>query len=276
MDASWSRSGCTRTARVRFARAARARSRAGEGRAKGFCATWRPRSFPCRRASPPRSITPDRSKSSRGGRRRPVVASRRSGASRAPCAGSGRTRGGRGRPKDRLGQSSGSFRSRNGRERRRPVLALWLSERGWRAPVEARPAVGQPMPLGLAPVPVRALTLVAIRDLFGEEVMALEGAPARAPWLFRRAAPRRPVPAKSPRPSALWPGAERRSPADHRLLPQEILAHPDWAAAAQLPERRRRRLVSTADRRGPRAGFREAIAESCWFAPARISPARLC
>ena len=176
-----------------------------------------------------------------------MVASRRSGASRAPCAGSGRTRGDRGRPKDRLGQSSGSFRSRNGRERRRPVLALWLSERGWRAPVEARPAVGQPMPLGLAPVPVRALTLVAIRDLFGEEVMALEGAPARAPWLFRRAAPRRPVPAKSPRPSALWPGAERRSPADHRLLPQEILAHPDWAAAAQLPERRRRRVVSTAD-----------------------------
>jgi TniQ len=30
----------------------------------------------------------------------------------------------------------------------RPVLALWVSERGWRAPVEARLAVGQPMPLG--------------------------------------------------------------------------------------------------------------------------------
>jgi TniQ len=56
----------------------------------------------------------------------------------------------------------------------RPVLTLWVSERGWRAPVEARLAVGQPMPFGLLPVPVRALTLVALRDLFGEEVMALE------------------------------------------------------------------------------------------------------
>ena len=125
----------------------------------------------------------------------------------------------------------------------RPVLALWVSERGWRAPVEARLAVGQPMPLGLLPVPIRGLTLVAIRDLFGEEVMALEGAPERAAWLFRRAAPRRPVPAKSPRPPALWPGGERRSPADYRLLAREILAHPDWAAATQLPERRRPRVL---------------------------------
>ena len=76
------------------------------------------------------------------------------------------------------------------------MLALWLSERGWRAPVEARPAVGLPMPL-LLPVPVRALTLVAIRDLSGEEMMALEGVPERAPWLLRRAAARRPVSTKS-------------------------------------------------------------------------------
>ena len=124
----------------------------------------------------------------------------------------------------------------------RPVLALWVSERGRRAPVEARLAVGQPTPLGLLPVPVRGLTLVAIRDLFGEEVMALEGAPERAAWLFRRAAPRRPVPAKL-RPPALWPGGARRSPADYRLLAREILEHPDWAAAAHLPERRRRRVL---------------------------------
>ena len=32
----------------------------------------------------------------------------------------------------------------------RPVLALWVSERGWRPPVEARLAVGRPMPLRLS------------------------------------------------------------------------------------------------------------------------------
>ena len=125
----------------------------------------------------------------------------------------------------------------------RPVLALWVSERGWRAPVEARLAVGRPMPLRLLRVPFRGLTLVAIGDLFGEEFTALERARERAAWLFRRAAPRRPVPAKSPRPPALWPGGERRSPADYRLLAREILAHPDRAAATQLPERRRRRVL---------------------------------
>ena len=140
----------------------------------------------------------------------------------------------------------------------RPVLALWVSERGWRAPVEARPAVGQPMPLGLLLVPVRALTLVAIRDLFGEEVMALEGAPERAPWLFRRAAPRRPAPPKSVRPPALWPGGERRSPADYRRLAREILAHPDWAAAARLPERRRRRVLGRLIDAALGPGFAEA------------------
>jgi hypothetical protein len=72
-----------------------------------------------------------------------------------------------------------------------PVLALWVSERGWRAPVEARPAIGQPMPLGLLPVSVRALTLVAIRDLFGEEMMTLEAAARRA----SASSPRRDPPA---------------------------------------------------------------------------------
>ena len=154
----------------------------------------------------------------------------------------------------------------------RPVLALWVSERGWRAPVEARLAVGQPTPLGLLPVPVRGLTLVAIRDLFGEELMALEEARERAAWLFRRAAPRRPAPAKSPRRPALWPGGERRSPADYRLPAREILAHPDWAAAAHLPERRRRRVLGRlidaalgpgfATRSGAEAVGREAVQRS--------------
>ena len=154
----------------------------------------------------------------------------------------------------------------------RPVLALWVSERGWRPPVEARLAVGRPMPLRLLRVPFRSLTLVAMRDLFGEEFTALERARERADWLFRRAAPRRPVPAKSPRPPALWPGGERRSPADYRLLAREILAHPDWAAATQLPERRRRRVVgrlidaalapASATRSGAEAVGREAVQRS--------------
>jgi hypothetical protein len=38
------------------------------------------------------------------------------------------------------------------------------------------------------PVVLRRLTLVAIRDLFGEEIAALDGARARTDWLFRRAA----------------------------------------------------------------------------------------
>ena len=111
-----------------------------------------------------------------------------------------------------------------------------------------------------------------MRDLFGEEFTALERARERADWLFRRAAPRRPVPAKSPRPPALWPGGERRSPADYRLLAREILAHPDWAAATQLPERRRRRVVgrlidaalapASATRSGAEAVGREAVQRS--------------
>jgi hypothetical protein len=84
----------------------------------------------------------------------------------------------------------------------RPVLALWVSERGWRPPVEARLAVGRPMPLGSLRVPFRGLTFVAIRDLFGDEVAAIEGARERADWLFRRATFPRPAPVRSSRPAA--------------------------------------------------------------------------
>ena len=124
-----------------------------------------------------------------------------------------------------------------------PVLALWASQRGWRAPVAARFAVGQPMPLPLLPVSVRALTLVAIRDLFGEEIPALAGARDRADWLFRRAAFPRPVRATLPRAQTARQEEARRPAADYRRLAAEILAHPDWAAAAHLPERRRQRVL---------------------------------
>jgi len=125
-----------------------------------------------------------------------------------------------------------------------PVLALWVSERGWRAPVEARLAVGRPMPLRLLRVPFRCVTLVAIRDLFGEEVTALEGARERANWLFRRVAFPRPVRARAPRPATAWPGGDRRPTPDYHRLARKILAHPDWTAAGQLPERRRQRVLA--------------------------------
>lgn len=126
----------------------------------------------------------------------------------------------------------------------RPVLTVWASERGWRLPAEARCAVSRPMPLGLLRVPFRALTLVALHDLFGEGVAALEGpAPEQAARLLGRAALLRPAPAKSPKAPALLPSGEGRSVADCQALAREILAHPDWVAAAELPERRRRRVL---------------------------------
>jgi hypothetical protein len=125
----------------------------------------------------------------------------------------------------------------------RPVLAIWISERGWRAPADVRLAIGRPMPLGLLRVPFRVLTLIAVRDIFGEEVAALQRPRERADWLFRRAAFPRRVPARFPRPPAFWPERKRGSAGGYLCLARGILAHPDWVAAAQLPERRRRRVL---------------------------------
>ena len=125
----------------------------------------------------------------------------------------------------------------------RPVLALWISERGWRTPAEIRLTVGRPMPLGLLRVPFRGLTLVAIRDLFGDELAALRWGRERADWLFRRAAFPRPARAISPRPQTARQEGDRRPAADYHRLARAILAHPDWVAAAHLPERRRRRVL---------------------------------
>ena len=223
MDASWSRSGCARIARVRFARAARARSRAGQGRATD-CTRDLTTALLAMQTRVAAAV--DHAPTCRG-RLEEVVATLWS-------------------PLDDPGAS-------------RPVLALWVSERGWRPPVEARLAVGRPMPLRLLRVPFRGLTLVAIRDLFGEEFTALERARERAAWLFRRAAPRRPVPAKSPRPPALWPGGERRlarrlSPSGARNSRASRLGRRDPIARASTTAR-----SGTADRRGPRAGFRDVI-----------------
>ena len=108
----------------------------------------------------------------------------------------------------------------------RPVLALWISERGWRTPAETRLTVGWPLPLGLLRVPLRGLTLVAIRELFGDELPALKWARERADWLFRRAAFPCPARARFPRPQTAREEGDRRPAADYPRLAREILAHP--------------------------------------------------
>ena len=112
------------------------------------------------------------------------------------------------------------------------------------------------MPLGLLRVPFRCLTLFALRDLFGEDVTALAGStPERAARLLGRAAFLRPAPAKSSRAPVLLPAGKRRSLADYQALAREILAHPDWVAAAELPERRRRRVLGRLVDRALGTGF---------------------
>lgn len=71
----------------------------------------------------------------------------------------------------------------------RPVLALWLDQPGWNCPYEARAAVGTPAPFQSLPVRWRALTLVALHDLFGKDLVSDAAVPEAGLILFRRAAP---------------------------------------------------------------------------------------
>ena len=71
----------------------------------------------------------------------------------------------------------------------RPILALWLDQPGWHCPYEARAAVGKPEPFQSLPVRWRALTLVALHDLFGRGLVPDPAAPEAGLTLFRRAAP---------------------------------------------------------------------------------------
>lgn len=70
----------------------------------------------------------------------------------------------------------------------RPVLALWFDQPGWNCPFEARAAVGSNAPLLHLSVRWRALTLVALGDLFGA-ALVFDAEIPEALRLFGRAAP---------------------------------------------------------------------------------------
>ena len=71
----------------------------------------------------------------------------------------------------------------------RPVLALWFDQPGWNCPFEARGAVSREAPLQHLSVRWRALTLVALGDLFGAELVFDVELPEVAHRLISRAAP---------------------------------------------------------------------------------------
>jgi hypothetical protein len=125
----------------------------------------------------------------------------------------------------------------------RPALALWIDESGWRCPAEAQHAIGAPLPLGRLPIAWRVVTLIAFAALFGVEDDGADA--ATRDWLARRAAfaSRKGVTA-APR---MFPSLERPNPRierDYPALARQILAHPDWTAAAALPENGRSRVLA--------------------------------
>jgi len=123
----------------------------------------------------------------------------------------------------------------------RPVLALWFEESGWRCPFEARHAVGARAPLAVLPICWRVVTLAVLQDVYGAGLM-IDGATPAADRLARRAAPQaRPT---GWRPERRPPGVRplERPAADYRRMAREILAHPEWIAAAALPRRKGARV----------------------------------
>lgn len=119
----------------------------------------------------------------------------------------------------------------------RPVLALWFDQPGWCCPFQVRHAVGLSAPLSQLPLRWRALTLVALRDLFGSELRADVALGENARQLLRRAAPHR-KPRSIRRVIQKTPDADRRVPVDYAVLAEELLADPDWVGAESLTERR--------------------------------------
>ena len=52
-----------------------------------------------------------------------------------------------------------------------PVLALWLDAAGWRCPFKTGHAVGANAPLAALPIRRRVVTLAALKDVYGAELM---------------------------------------------------------------------------------------------------------
>lgn len=127
------------------------------------------------------------------------------------------------------------------REAVRPVLALWFEQPGWRCPSEVQHAVGSVAPFPQLPLHWRALTLVALHDLFGPDLFADVKTPAKAENIFRRAAPRRMQRAVRPA-KARVDIAAGHAPINYTVLAHELLADPSWIAAERLSESRRRRI----------------------------------
>jgi len=126
----------------------------------------------------------------------------------------------------------------------RPVLALWFGESAWRCPTEAQHAIGAVAPLGRLPIAWRIVTLIAARVLFGLGRETLDAASGPAAILIQHAAPLRGrlKQARGLRQAA--GGAQARPRTEYRRLAHDILAHPDWLAAAGLPEKIRPRVMS--------------------------------
>jgi hypothetical protein len=124
----------------------------------------------------------------------------------------------------------------------RPVLAHWFRTPGWRWASDARHAVGAQAPLGQLPMRWRVVTLMAMGDLFGLDLYMPDELPAATARLFGQAARRRPHLGTQSRPVQRGRCASKRSSAKYLRLSQALLAHPDWIAAAELPERARQRV----------------------------------
>jgi len=124
----------------------------------------------------------------------------------------------------------------------RPILALWIDDSGWRCPSDAQHVIGAPVPLGRLPIGLRIATLIAADAVFDLGADPVDGASSPAALLIRRAAPLRGLPVG--RRSAHVIASARRPPTEYRRLALEILTSPEWRAAADLPQRRRRRVLS--------------------------------
>lgn len=115
----------------------------------------------------------------------------------------------------------------------RPVLSLELPD-DWRWSIRDRQAVGHPYPLSRLSVAGRSVTFRVMSERFGADLQL--DLDAAASWRLRAAAVGRQIRARPSRPRV------QSGPDRFQRLAGCLLAHPDWIAAQQLPERQRRAL----------------------------------